>query len=127
LTGLHEVIQAAFGWDDDHLWVFTTGFGRFGPTPDLDDHDPDAARLVQVAGEGVRFGYLFDFGDHWDHEITVEKVLPVEDGTSYPVCIGGRQPDPVQYEYDDDDDDIRGGAFDKNLINTRLAPLATRS
>jgi hypothetical protein len=125
LTGLHEAIQSAFGWDDDHLWVFSTGHGQFGPTPDLDHHDPDAVCLAQIAGEGVRFGYLFDFGDHWDHEITVEKVLPGEDGTSYPVCIGGRQPDPVQYEYDDEDD-LRGEAFDKNLINTRLARLAAQ-
>jgi hypothetical protein len=126
LTGLHEVIQAAFGWDDDHLWVFTTGFGQFGPTPDLDHQDPDAVRVTQIAEEGVRFGYLFDFGDHWDHEITVEEVPPIEDGSSYPVCIGGRQPDPVQYEYDDDDE-IRGAAFDKNLVNTRLARLAKRA
>jgi Plasmid pRiA4b ORF-3-like protein len=124
LTGLHEVIQAAFGWGDGHLWVFTAGHGRFGPTPDLDHQDPDKARLAQIADEGVKFGYLFDFGDHWDHEITVEKVLPVEDGTSYPVCVGGRQPDPVQYGYDDNDD-LRGQIFDKNLINTRLARLST--
>jgi hypothetical protein len=118
------VIQAAFGWDDDHLWVFTTGHGQFGPTPDLDHHDPASACLAQIAGQGARFGYVFDFGDHWDHEITVEKVLPIENAVSYPICIGGRQPDPVQYGYDDDDD-LRGEAFDRNLINTRLTRLAS--
>lgn len=126
LTGLHEAIQAAFGWDDDHLWVFSSGQGQFGPTPDLDHHDPDAVCLGQIAGKDTRFGYLFDFGDHWDHDITVEKVLPSEDGISYPVCIDGRQPDPVQYEYHDDDD-LHGEAFDKNLINTRLARLTAKA
>ena len=129
LTGLHEVIQAAFDWDDDHLWMFTTGYGRFGPTPDLGARDPDAACIAQIAGEGVKFEYLFDFGDDWDHQIIVEKVLPVADDTSYPVCVGGRQPDPVQYEYEYeyDDDENQREAFDKNLINTRLAMLAAGS
>jgi hypothetical protein len=125
LTGLHEVIQAAFGWDDDHLWVFNTDYGQFGPSPDLDDQDPHRAALAQIAGEGAKFGYLFDFGDHWDHEITVEKVLPAGKDNLYPVCVGGRQPDPVQYRFDDDDE--AGEVFDKNIINVRLEVLRTRA
>jgi hypothetical protein len=30
LRRLHDVIQAAFGWQDYHLWVFDTELGRYG-------------------------------------------------------------------------------------------------
>jgi hypothetical protein len=126
LAGLHEVIQAAFGWDDDHLWVFDTDYGPFGPTPGLDHQNPHEVALGQLASEGAKFGYLFDFGDNWDHEIIVEKLVPATENTAYPVCIGGRQPDPVQYSFEDDEE-AGSEAFDKDAINARLEALSPRA
>jgi hypothetical protein len=31
LGQLHDVVQAAMGWDDDHLHEFSVGKERFGP------------------------------------------------------------------------------------------------
>ena len=33
-------------------------------------------QLHKVLDGIVRFGYLYDFGDSWEHTITVEKVAP---------------------------------------------------
>ena len=123
LAGLHEVIQASFGWDDDHLWEFDTPYGKHGPAPDLGHRDPNEAALAQIAAEGTTFRYVFDFGDNWDHEIVVEKVVPAARTAAHPRCTGGRQPDPVQYGFDEDDD--RAGPFRREDVDARLAPLRT--
>jgi hypothetical protein len=49
-----------------------------------------------ISGEGVKFSYLYDFGDSWDHEILVEKVLAAEPDASYPVCIKAKRAWPPE-------------------------------
>lgn len=98
LAEVHDVIQVAFGWDDCHLHVFSTENGEFGIV-DLDGDDfPDSeVSLEQVlTGVGGKLRYTYDFGDHWEHEILVEKVLDREAGLSYPRCTGGRRGAPPE-------------------------------
>jgi len=33
---------------------------------------------------GVELGYVYDFGDDWQHFISVEEVLPIDPGKEYP-------------------------------------------
>ncbi len=33
--------------------------------------------------------YEYDFGDGWEHEILVERILPPHAGRSLPVCMKG--------------------------------------
>ncbi len=40
--------------------------------------------------KGERIRYTYDFGDDWEHEIVVEKVLVAEPGVRYPVCVAGK-------------------------------------
>ena len=48
-------------------------------------------RLADVApGEKARLRSQYDFGDSWEHELLVEKLLPAEAGAGYPVCTAGR-------------------------------------
>jgi len=84
LSQVHEVIQAAMGWTDSHLHRFRTGRDHqstyFVTTLDIEEGEDgvreDATRLDQlVATEGDRLWYQYDFGDDWDHVLTVEKVL----------------------------------------------------
>ena len=84
LPRLHEVIQAAMGWTDNHLHRFRTSNDRNPPEFltqfDLDEGDEgmleDDVRLDQVvANEGDRLWYDYDFGDDWKHLLRVEKVL----------------------------------------------------
>ena len=37
-----------------------------------------------------------DLGDWWRHDITVEKILPIEKGTHYPVCLDGNRACPPE-------------------------------
>lgn len=79
---LHIVLQAAMGWENEHLHEFVVGDHRIGPTiedspdwgePLLPDHEVE---IGQVLGRKKIFRYLYDFGDGWRHRITVEERLP---------------------------------------------------
>jgi hypothetical protein len=102
LAGLHDVIQAAFGWLDYHLHQFIVGELYFGvPDPDYDDylemHDERKMRLHQITEhEGFKFRYEYDFGDSWLHQVLVEKILPPEPSQAYPVCLKGRRACPPE-------------------------------
>jgi hypothetical protein len=101
LAQLHDVLQLALGWTDSHLHEFRVGKDRYG-CPDPDWGDDDVAdeskvklfRLVGQAGQVVV--YLYDFGDGWTHDITVEKVLAPQPGTGYPRCVSGRRACPPE-------------------------------
>lgn len=105
LEQLHTIIQVAMGWSDGHLHEFTVG-GRngvhYGSRDPLDEPDPDTknertAKLNKVAGyEKARFTYTYDFGDDWEHDILVEKILPAEADQRYPVCIAGKRACPPE-------------------------------
>ena len=47
-------------------------------------------KLQQVAfREKMKFLYTYDFGDDWEHEILVEKILPMINENRQPVCLKG--------------------------------------
>ena len=101
LEKLHAIIQAAMGWSNSHLHQFIVGDTYYGePDPDYDDDVMESENGVAisqlVSREGARFHYEYDFGDGWVHEILVEKILPVEKGTQYPVCIKGKRACPPE-------------------------------
>jgi hypothetical protein len=98
LARLHSIIQIAFGWDDSHLHVFETPYGSFGiADADLDHRAEAPVTLEQVApAANSKLRYTYDFGDDWEHEIVVEKVLDRDDAATYPRCIGGRRAAPPE-------------------------------
>jgi hypothetical protein len=91
LDRLHQVIQAAMGWEDYHLHAFSNGRVRYGrPDPELRLRDEREATLDDlVPDKGGRACYLYDFGDDWEHELLVEERLAAEVGMAYPVCMAG--------------------------------------
>jgi Plasmid pRiA4b ORF-3-like protein/Domain of unknown function (DUF1841) len=99
LAQLHQVIQAAFGWEDAHLHAFEVG-GRRYSRPDFELWDEAAdegkARLQDLASRpGGRLRYTYDFGDSWEHDLLVEDILP-PDGVSHAVCLTGRRAGPPE-------------------------------
>jgi hypothetical protein len=40
--------------------------------------------------------YMYDFGDSWEHDIVVEKILASSDGVGVPSCIGGERACPPE-------------------------------
>lgn len=102
LKRLHDTIQAAMGWYDQHLYEFCIGERRYG-TRDVDGGlDPGVAdasnvKLSSLVEKGVeRFFYIYDFGDDWRHEVVIESVRPGEPGADYPLFAEGERRCPPE-------------------------------
>ncbi|WP_250282988.1 plasmid pRiA4b ORF-3 family protein [Frankia sp. CiP1_Cm_nod2] len=98
LDRLHTVIQAAFGWYDTHLHVFETQYGSFS-SPDADPgYRAEAAVTLEqvVPTANDKIFYTYDFGDSWEHDILLEKVLSPDPTVRYPRCTGGRRAAPPE-------------------------------
>ena len=86
---LHEVIQAVFGWHDAHLHAFTGGARS-------QEEVAERTPLTRALGSGREaLVYTYDFGDDWEHRITLLGVEPSEGEGGLPRCTGatGRAPD----------------------------------
>lgn len=100
LHRLHRVLQVVMGWKDYHLYEFMLD-GRHFLEPDP-DYGPGVEnsrrmRLNQIVAETKRrLTYIYDFGDGWQHDVLVERVLPAEEGVRYPHCTGGRMACPPE-------------------------------
>ncbi|MCW2939801.1 MAG: PRiA4b ORF-3-like protein [Actinomycetia bacterium] len=92
LDELHEVILRAFGWGGHHLRVFSDGWTEYGvPDRELGHQDESSVRLSQLLLDtGAKIRYTYDFGDDWEHDIQLEKILPPDAGTLYPACTAGK-------------------------------------
>ncbi|WP_156679329.1 plasmid pRiA4b ORF-3 family protein [Sphingomonas profundi] len=94
LKMLHDVVQAAMGWENCHFWYFEAGDQRSGvPDPMWPDSGMAAAKNVKLAalvGRGVReLAYTCDMGDDWRHTITIETVGPGAPDVKYPRFVAG--------------------------------------
>jgi hypothetical protein len=98
LRELHTLLQVAFGWHSMHMYAFDTAYGQFGvPNPELGLRSDTKVTLEQVAaGPGTKLTYTYDFGDDWEHVVTVEGTVPRADASIYPRCIGGRRKAPPE-------------------------------
>lgn len=99
LARLHNVIQAAFQWDDDHLHEFKTAGQRYGVShPDYDapgDVKSEQTQLLKAIAPARTIDYAYDFGDDWQLRIKVEKELPPTD-RKLPLCIAGANAAPPE-------------------------------
>ncbi|MHB1708346.1 MAG: plasmid pRiA4b ORF-3 family protein [Thermoplasmataceae archaeon] len=95
LHQLHLTIQAAMGWDNYHLYAFRIGRVSYS-VPDSewpkDDGDSRKTKINELIffGRKAKMVYEYDFGDGWEHDVTIEKILPPEAGVKYPRCISGK-------------------------------------
>jgi hypothetical protein len=99
LDRLHRVIQYAMGWQNCHLHSFEVEGVQYGepdPEGELDLRDELEVRLDAVAGKDSRLGYTYDFGDWWEHDISVEAIYPGEPDIRYPLCLEGERACPPE-------------------------------
>jgi hypothetical protein len=89
-------------WFDYHLWEFTIGERKYGRPMDEDWGtgpclDAGKVRLRQVlAPRRTVIDYVYDFGDDWEHRLTVTDVRAGEPGVSYPRYVGGERNAPPE-------------------------------
>lgn len=92
---LHRIIQMAMGWQASHLHLFEAEGGMLigDPAEDFDgmmEFRDEAVVPVSavVSEEGQALRYEYDFGDGWEHQIVLEKIVAVEAGSgTLPRCI----------------------------------------
>ncbi len=104
LSNVHLVIQRSFGWKDQHLYVFSitddSGVRRHyaGNEETAMELEWETSQEITlgdvVGGEGGTLGYEYDFGDSWDHEITVTGHALAPSGQF--ICTGGASRGPVE-------------------------------
>lgn len=91
LDQLHEILQAALGWENYHMHVFTFADEEFGVRdPELEHADERKVTLGELTDIGARFRYTYDFGDDWEHEILVEDLLDPDPETHYPTLVASK-------------------------------------
>lgn len=107
LDTLHHLIQAVMGWEDRHLHMFRKGKERYsmldpwrnqfrmpGTPRELDERKYRIHHLLEREGDSLI--YIYDFGDSWDHKVTLQKILPYKRGSRLPACISGRRRCPPE-------------------------------
>jgi Plasmid pRiA4b ORF-3-like protein len=143
LSNLHIIIQIAMGWENSHLHQFIKNRKYYlEPMDDgmLEDMGAEDYSGMTVAGllkgEKDKMVYEYDFGDGWEHDVVLEKILPFDEKVDYPTCTAGKMncppedcggvwgysdmleilKDPGHEEYEDYLDWI-GGEFDPNYFD----------
>ena len=112
LDTLHIVLQIIMDWHDSHLHQFIMNAGNrdtavyYSATDDdlgfdLFDGPPmrneGKARLNELlTAPKSKIVYEYDFGDTWEHDIVLEKLLPPESGVRYPRCTAGKRSGPPE-------------------------------
>lgn len=108
---LHEVIQVSFDWYNSHLHEFSIRKSngekiqniRLEPQNDFQGINSSAdweyfAPFMEVLNESDeilstwfkkekdRAVYTYDFGDDWQHDIVLEKIIEPMPDVIYPIC-----------------------------------------
>jgi len=144
LARLHDILQAAMGWTDSHLHAFVIDGEKYGPKDPDGDLDSELALLDErrarlgrlVARVGQVFEYQYDFGDNWEHDVTLMAIVdrfPADDlpcvvageGACPPEDVGGTPGFEDFLEamsspaHDQHDEYVRwhGGGFDANTFS----------
>jgi hypothetical protein len=114
LQDLHYAIFAAFGRWEEHAYEFQFGKGPMDPEGpryvlpgsfqlSVEEGEPAAGRVDRTTidslglKEGDRFGYWFDFGDDWWHQVNVEAVAEKVPRGKYPRVTKRVGRSPPQY------------------------------
>jgi DNA-binding Lrp family transcriptional regulator len=109
LEDLHRAIFEAFDRWEEHLYEFQFGkrpFDPDGPNYGVADPSPKKkglgdARETKLDDLGLKpervFGYWFDFGDDWFHQVRVDRIEQAIPTVSYPRVIRRVGKSPPQY------------------------------
>lgn len=104
LADFHKVIQTTMGWTNSHMHQFIKdrtyytrrypGDELFGEMEYVDYQGLKISDLLKQEKDNIIYEY--DFGDSWEHEILLEKILPDDSSKNYPVCLTGKMNCPPE-------------------------------
>jgi len=103
LPDLHLVIQAAFGWTNSHMHSFETETTTYGTYLDDGPDFPGARKQLDeskhrlsdlLARARAKCAYTYDFGDDWEHDIVLEKLIPAAERPARAEVIAGEHACP---------------------------------
>ena len=95
LRRFSAILLAVMGWNNSHLHQFEIAGKEYGIPGDEFDGSKDLIdekkkKLRDFSEDDLKkFTFTYDFGDGWEHEIELEKVLTYNYKTSSPKCIDG--------------------------------------
>lgn len=100
LSALHEVIQVVMGWAGYHMHEFSYQGLRYGvPDPDWGDGEVLDERDLLLSDLSLsvkdKIFYEYDFGDGWEHVLTLEKILTLPELRT-PLCLKGARACPPE-------------------------------
>jgi hypothetical protein len=104
LSDFHKIIQTSMGWTNSHLHHFiknrtfyTLKMKDDDLWDEMDNVDYKEMKIFDLLKkEKEIIIYEYDFGDSWEHEILLEKILPFGEKLKYPVCIAGKMNCPPE-------------------------------
>lgn len=102
LKVLHDIVQVTMGWLDYHLWEFRINGTTYGLPMDEDwgtapRKSADRTRLHDVIGPATTtIDYIYDFGDNWEHQLTVSDVRAGDPAIGYPRFVDGERDCPPE-------------------------------
>lgn len=126
LFDFHKDILNAFGFSDDHAHAFFMDNKRWGEDSyycdfiEDEDRFTTEYRLGEVLHEGMKFLYLFDFGDEWTFNCKVLHELDESSKGSTVIKSVGEA--PAQYPDCDDDEcgeyseSVRDDDYDLHIL-----------
>lgn len=101
---LHIIIQTIFNWENYHLYQFD-GDKSYTDSHAIEEYlecDQDLKDALhyrisqELQQQKDKINYTYDFGDHWEHEIVLEKILEEDENIKYPICIAGKRNGPPE-------------------------------
>jgi|GEM_PF-2042508 len=106
---LHMVLNSVFQRDDDHLYRFECDDGctAVRDEEELEESGAvmaDKCYLGHHLERSSKVYYLFDYGDEWEHDITVKKVVTAEPKDCHIEVLKITGEIPEQYPDEEDDE-----------------------
>ena len=94
LRNLNEILQIVMGWTGSHLHCFRVGNSYYGTPGDecgMEFHNDKNVTLDKVLMVPKdRMMYEYDFGDSWEHDVVLEKILLKDHKKIYPYVVKGK-------------------------------------
>jgi len=97
LNELHKIIQTTMGWANSHLHQFEKGRDCYAPKSFNIEEAKDSKEVKLdslLQNEKDKMKYTYDFGDDWELDIILEKILPLNTSNEIPLCIAGSRACP---------------------------------